>query len=667
MGHYARECAYEVGHRNPTTRKGEVMVFATSSGKRIGLVLAMFFVVLACVAQAAPNTLGPRKIVGNGKDPDVAVDSQGYLHFAYVRNSVVYYTKYDYNTGNVLIPETVVGSGSDPQIAVDSQNNPHIVWNGMNYARWTGSGFSYILGVITAKSKPRIAIRDDDMVVVMCQAPVGEGSRAQLRFLKNGAILSGIKVVGGDCPGSLAVDSKGAVHLTWRGNHICHYNSLQNPPSTVTTGSIQIHPNCSDFQWMACDRRDDSLHVVNTSKGGAGIDYQFRDAAGNWSSVRNYGYAQRWGDADPVGPSIDVDKDGYKYVSFNGAYALPFVFVLDPNGNAVGGVQQVDGTQTGGKYEQPNVGSRKDMGGAYYTWGTSVIFVKSVGDISIGGGAAAVNVDFNGGRAELTVVDPATGNWYIRTIGGTQLATGLNWGWSGTTPLMGDYDGDGTNDLAVFHPATGNWYIRRLSGAVIGNPNGENWGWSSVIPVAGDFNGNGTTDLGVYDAATGNWYIREVSGAQILVGYNWGFAGCIPVPADYDGDGTTDLGVYHAATGNWYIRTVAGANILVGENWGFAGAVPAPADYDGDGTTEMCVFDAASGNWWIREVTGASSAPISWGWAGVQPVPGDYDGDGTVDFGVFDAATGNWYLEPNGATPINWGWSATTPVRGAAQ
>ena len=42
-----------------------------------------------------------------------------------------------------------------------------------------------------------------------------------------------------------------------------------------------------------------------------------------------------------MGPSIDVDKDGYKYVSFNGAYALPFVFVLDPNGNAVGGVQQV--------------------------------------------------------------------------------------------------------------------------------------------------------------------------------------------------------------------------------------------------------------------------------------------------------------------------------------
>ena len=381
----------------------------------------------------------------------------------------------------------------------------------MHYARWTGSGFSYILSVITAKSKPRIAISDNDLVVVMCQAPVGEGSRVQARFIQNGAIVSGVKVVGGDSPGSIVFDGTGKAHLTWRQSHICHYNSLINPPSTVTSGSIQIHPDCSDFQWIACDRRDNSLHVVNTRKGGAGIDYQFRNAAGQWSSVRNYGYAQRYGEADPMGPSIDVDRDGYKYVSFNGYQALPYAFVLDPNGNIVGGVMQVDGTAAGGKYTQPNIGSRKDMGGAYYTWGTSVIFVKSFGDVSIGGGAAAVNVDFNGGRAELTVIDSATGNWYIRTIGGSTLASGLNWGWSGTTPIHGDYDGDGTNDLAVFYPANGNWYIRRLDGTVISS-SAENWGWSSTTPVSGDFNGDGTADLAVWDSATGNWYIREVTG-----------------------------------------------------------------------------------------------------------------------------------------------------------
>lgn len=642
------------------------MVFATSLGRRIGLVLAVFFVVLGCVAQAAPSTMGPRKTVASGKDSDVAVDSQGNLHFAYVRNGGTYYLKYNYNSGTALSAEIYVGSGGDPQIAIDSQNNPHIVWNGMNYARWTGSGFSYILGVITAKNKPRIAISDEDMVVVMCQAPVGEGSRVQARFIKNGAIVSGVKVVGGDSPGSITFDSTGKAHLTWRQNHICHYNSLINPPSTVTSGSIQIHPDCSDFQWIACDQRDNSLHVVNTRKGGAGIDYQFRNAAGQWSSVRNFGYAQRWGEADPMGPTIDVDKDGYKYVSFNGYQALPYVFVLDANGNGVGGVQKVDGTQTGGKHEQPNVASRPDMGGAYYTWGTSVIFVKSIGDISIGGGgAAAVNVDFNGGRAELTVVD-GQGNWYIRTIAGSTLASGLNWGWSGTTPIHGDYDGDGTNDLAVFYPANGNWYIRRLDGTVISS-SAENWGWSSTTPVSGDFNGNGTADLAVWDSATGNWYIREVTGANIAVGLNWGFAGCIPVPADYNDDGITDLGVYHVATGNWYIRPVIGADILVGENWGWSSTVPAPADYDGDGAAEMGVFDAASGNWYIREVTGAALAPINWGWAGVVPVTGDYNGDGTADLGIFDKNTGNWYLLPNGSTPINWGWSATAPVRGAAQ
>ena len=159
------------------------MVFATSTGKRIALVLAVFFVVLGCVAQAAPNTLGTRKIVANGYDPDVAVDSQGNLHFVYVRSGGTYYMKYDYNAGTALSAEIYVGSGTDPQIALDSKNNPHIVWNGMNYARWTGSGFSYILGVITAKSKPRIAISDTDLVVVMCQAPVGEGSHSRLTIM----------------------------------------------------------------------------------------------------------------------------------------------------------------------------------------------------------------------------------------------------------------------------------------------------------------------------------------------------------------------------------------------------------------------------------------------------------------------------------------------------
>jgi hypothetical protein len=63
----------------------------------------------------------------------------------------------------------------------------------------------------------------------------------------------------------------------------------------------------------------------------------------------------------------------------------------------------------------------------------------------------------------LRAYDPPTGMWYVLTDW-TDYST-VRFGFDGTLPLAGDYDGDGITDLAVYHPPTGVWYfVGSLSG-----------------------------------------------------------------------------------------------------------------------------------------------------------------------------------------------------------
>lgn len=225
--------------------------------------------------------------------------------------------------------------------------------------------------------------------------------------------------------------------------------------------------------------------------------------------------------------------------------------------------------------------------------------------------------------------------------------------------------GKRTDDLAVFHPASGNWHIKTLTGTIIASP--YNWGWNETTAAPGDYNGDGVSDLGVFHRATGNWYVRTLAGANITVGYNWGWAETVPVPADYDGDGRTDLAVFQRSTGNWYIRSLATGQVITNVNWGWSECSPVPADFNGDGRADLAVFHRATGNWYIRKLTGAVIASMNWGWNLVNPAPGDYDGDGRADLGVYHRATGNWYIwsltAGQLASPVNWGWSETAAAQ----
>jgi len=261
--------------------------------------------------------------------------------------------------------------------------------------------------------------------------------------------------------------------------------------------------------------------------------------------------------------------------------------------------------------------------------------------------------------ADIVVFHPAGGDWYIRDHDTGDLFF-QEWGWSESTPVPGDYDGDGLLDIAVYHRAQGDWYLLESTVATLRL---QNWGWSETFPIPGDYDGDGRDDLAVYHPPAGNWYIRRSSDSALWL-QNWGWSETVPVPADYDGDGTTDLAVYHPAQGDWYVRLSTTEGFLL-QNWGWHEVAPVPADYDGDGRVDLAVFPRAAGNWYIWPSSTGRLRLQNWGWHATTAVPADYDEDGQADLAVFHRPNGDWYIQPSttGALRLqNWGWSETIPT-----
>ena len=84
----------------------------------------------------------------------------------------------------------------------------------------------------------------------------------------------------------------------------------------------------------------------------------------------------------------------------------------------------------------------------------------------------------------------------------------------------------------------------------------ETFGYAGTVPVVGDFDGDGKADYGCYDAAghygqpPGSWYLMQsTAGFETKT---FGYGGTVPVVGDFDGDGTDDYGCYDAA-GNYGI------------------------------------------------------------------------------------------------------------------
>lgn len=243
-------------------------------------------------------------------------------------------------------------------------------------------------------------------------------------------------------------------------------------------------------------------------------------------------------------------------------------------------------------------------------------------------GSVPVPGDFDGdGKSDMAVFYSVTGKWYIKDIANKILAWNFAWGWPGATPVSGDYDGDGKSDLAVLDENSGRWYVWSLANnrMLVWN---LGWGWPGAKPVSGDYDSDGKSDLAVLDVNVGRWYIFSVAKGRALAwNLAWGWAGCSYVPGDFDGDGASDLGIYDRTASRWYVFSLkTWKAIHWGTAWGFAGVTPVSVDFNNDRATDLVVYYPTNGYWYIRYSGGGTEQAGPWGGVGLQPVTGNFDG-----------------------------------------
>ena len=62
-------------------------------------------------------------------------------------------------------------------------------------------------------------------------------------------------------------------------------------------------------------------------------------------------------------------------------------------------------------------------------------------------------------RNDAAVYQTSTGNSFAVGSSAGFFNVALNFAGPGSTPMPGDYDGDGETDPAVYHTSTGNWFV----------------------------------------------------------------------------------------------------------------------------------------------------------------------------------------------------------------
>lgn len=151
------------------------------------------------------------------------------------------------------------------------------------------------------------------------------------------------------------------------------------------------------------------------------------------------------------------------------------------------------------------------------------------------------------GQPRVGVFRPSTATWYFDMNGDGDLdsctknkidACTKSFGASGDLPVVGDWKGNGKTRIGVYSPSTGQWLLD-----LNGNRKKDNcqkdecaasFGLPEDLPVVGDWDGTGTDKIGVFRPSTGEWLL-DVNGNGVWDGcgvdacLSFGQAGDLPV------------------------------------------------------------------------------------------------------------------------------------------
>jgi hypothetical protein len=188
----------------------------------------------------------------------------------------------------------------------------------------------------------------------------------------------------------------------------------------------------------------------------------------------------------------------------------------------------------------------------------------------------------------------------------------------------------------IFRPSNGLLYLKNTNSTGFADV-AINYGIGGDYPVVGDWDGNGTDTIGIY--RNGIFYLRNSNTfgfADIMVAF--GAPGDQPVAGDWDGDGVDTIGVYRSSKITFMLRNSNSAGASdVSFLLGNPGDVGIAGDWNGDRMDTTGVFRPNNGVIFLKNAntTGFADIALNYGLSGDQPVTGDWDKDGIDTIGVY--------------------------------
>ena len=172
-----------------------------------------------------------------------------------------------------------------------------------------------------------------------------------------------------------------------------------------------------------------------------------------------------------------------------------------------------------------------------------------------------------------------------------------------------------------------------------------------LIPLVGDWDGNGTETVGLYDPTTSDFYLRNSNSSGIAdTVVCFGAAGCgfTPVVGDWTGDGTDTVGLYDPTNSVFYLRnsnTSGMADTVVVYGAAGGGYTPIVGDWGGNGTDTVGLYNSTTSVFYLKNsnTTGYADETFTYGTAGT-PIAGDWNGTGKDTVGLYYQTTSTFSL-----------------------
>jgi GH25 family lysozyme M1 (1,4-beta-N-acetylmuramidase) len=206
--------------------------------------------------------------------------------------------------------------------------------------------------------------------------------------------------------------------------------------------------------------------------------------------------------------------------------------------------------------------------------------------------------------------------WWFVDKNGDQLADDVfGYGFAGATPLVGDFNQDGSDDIAVVYLPW--WFVDTNGDHIADDIFG--YGFVGGTPLVGDFNQDGWDDIAVVSLPT--WFVDTDRDQVADDVFGYGFAGATPMVGDFDQDGKDDIAVVYLPW--WFVDTDMDQVADDTFGYGFADATPLIGDFNQDGSDDIAVVYLP---WWFVDTDRDQVADdtFGYGFAGATPIVGDF-------------------------------------------